>query len=189
LTTRACTIYRTMAHAAELNRQWKSKGGDGSSKYTRFMPFNEDEFRWLLECAVAGYQPGEDEDVKFLAVGCGPGSELLIARDICGLDAHGFDRDPEYVAAARSLGLSAEVADAEFYTGYHRANITWFNRVARDAEIQRRIEAKVWRETAVGSVVACANLEAPPPPSWFPVLDDWGVRRGIWMKTGAGGSW
>lgn len=187
MTTRASVIAGTIRRAVQLDRQWQGKGGSADRRYAPYMPFNRGEFMGLLGEAVAGYEPGADQDVRFLAIGCGPGAELLIARDVFGLDARGFDLDPEYVAAARSLGLDAFEADAEHYDGYGQADITWFNKVARDRLIQARVEAKVWQDTAPGTVVICANLEAPPP-GWFPVLDDWGARRGIWMKTaGAAG--
>lgn len=192
MTTRASVVASAIHRAAQLDREWQGKltqtPGD-RARYTLYMPFNKGEFAGLLAEAVAGYEPGEDEDIRFLAIGCGPGSELLIARDVFGLDAVGFDRIAEYTAAARSLGLRADDADAEHYTAYGRFQVIWFNRVARDAKIQKRIEARVWRDTAPGTVVICANLEAPPP-GWFPVLDDWEARRGIFMKPGrTSGGW
>jgi SAM-dependent methyltransferase len=186
VTTRASVVAATMHRASQLAREWQGKVvQDPVSRrlYTSWMPFNTGEFTGLLAQAIDGYEPGPDENVRFLDVGCGPGPELLIARDIFGLDILGFDRVPEYVAAACSLGLRATVADAGSYPGYGLAQVTWFNRVARDAGIQAQIEAKVWRDTAPGAVVICANLENPPP-GWFPVLDDQDARRGIYMKPG-----
>ena len=185
MTTRAGQVASAMRRASRLAAEWQGKGGDGDRRYVHYMPFNTGEFTGLLAQAIEGYEPGDGEDVRFLGIGCGPGPELIIARDVFGLDATGFDRDAEYVAAACSLGYRAVVADAEAWPSYGKYQVLWFNRVARDAGIQRGIEAKVWHDTAPGAVVICANLEEPPPAaSWFPVLDDWGARRGIWMKTG-----
>jgi hypothetical protein len=184
VTTRASLVAATMSRASQLAREWQHKVTQSTTErmlYTPWMPFNIGEFTGLLAQAIEGYEPGQSEDVSFLDIGCGPGPELLIARDVFGLDARGFDRVAEYVAAACSLGLTAKVADAEFYDGYGRARIIWFNRVARDADLQRRIEARVWHGISQGAVAICANLEAPPP-NWFPVLDDWEARRGIYMK-------
>lgn len=192
MTTRAGQVAQAMSRAAQLDREWLGKVAQSAAErslYTPWMPFNSGEFAGLLPQALAGYEPGPDENVRFLDIGCGPGSKMLIARDIFGLDATGFDRVQDYVAAACSLGLDATVADAEDYAGYGRAQVLWFNRVARDPAIQKRIEAVVWHRTAPGAVAICANLEAPPP-GWFPVLDDWEARRGIFMKPGrTGGGW
>lgn len=187
--TRASQVAWAMRRASRLAQEWKGKGGDGDRRYTGYLPFNTGEFTGLLAQAIEGYEPGEDEDIRFLGIGCGPGPELIIARDVFGLDAVGFDRVPEYTAAARSLGLKADDADAEHYAAYGRFQVIWFNRVADDPGIQKRIEARVWHDTEPGTVVICANLSAPPP-GWFPVLDDWEARRGIWMKPGGtGGGW
>jgi SAM-dependent methyltransferase len=175
--TRAGAVRETMRQAARLDRDWQRKVPEDDRRYAPWMPFSVPAFTALLAEAM----PEADGD-RFLDIGCGPGSKLLIARDVFGLDAHGFDRNGEYVAAARSLGLSAEIADAETYAGYGRPDILWFNRVARDPEIQARIEAAIWRGMGEGALVICASLEAPPPARWFPVLDDWEIRRGIWMK-------
>ncbi len=176
-----------MRRAAQLDREWQGKipqDKDERRLHTPWMPFNLGEFTGLLAETVAGYEPGLDEDIRFLEIGCGPGPKLLVARDVFGLDAVGFDRVPGYVTAARSLGLTAYVSDAFTWPYYDRAGIIWFNRVARDPDLQARIEAKVWHDTSQGAVVMCANLEAPPPSSWFPVVDDWEARRGAWMKPG-----
>lgn len=185
--TRAATVAASLFRAAQLDRAWIGKAGDSDRRYTPWMPFPMHAFISMLAeavTAVAEYgTPDHGDDIRLLEIGCGPGPKLLVARDLFGLDALGFDRSAEYVAAARSIGLNADEADAEHYTAYSWPHITWFNRVARDADIQARIEARVWRDTRPGGIVMGANLEAPPPSSWLPVLDDWAdLRRGIWRK-------
>lgn len=189
MSSRARQVARVMQQAAQLDREWQGKvpqTAEDKARYTPWMPFSRPALIELLAEALAWYDPGENEDVKFLGIGCGPGSELLIARGIFGLDAHGIDRVPEYVAAACSLGLRAILADALSYTGYGRYRVIWFNRVARDVSTQLAIEHAVWSGTAPGAVVICANLEQPPPQTWFPVLEDWELRRGIWAKPATG---
>lgn len=176
-----------MSQAIALDQQWQRKVAETDRRYTPFMAFNKPALVALIAEALPAVTP-VNGDIRFLAIGCGPGSDLIIARDIFGMDATGFDRVPEYVAAARSLGLKADETDAEHYYGYSRFQLTWFNRVARDAEIEARIEATAWHRTAPGTVVIGANLEAPPP-GWLPVLDDWEIRRGIWLKPGASAGW
>jgi hypothetical protein len=80
--------------------------------YTPWMPFNTPAFISLLAEALAeaDVTSRTRRDLVFLDIGCGPGPKMLVARDLFGLDAHGFDRREEYVRAACSLGLDAKVA-------------------------------------------------------------------------------
>jgi hypothetical protein len=100
-----------------------------------------------------------------------------------GLDVHGFDRVPEYVAAAGDAGLGAETADAFAFGGYDRYDIVFFNRPCRDRDLERQLERHVWRKMRRGAVVICMNLEtAPPEDHWLVITDDWESRRGVWLK-------
>lgn len=183
MSTRAGTVAATLSRAAQLDRQWMRKVPETDRRYTPWMPFSIPAFIALLAEAMPEAQEIRG-DLRFLDIGCGPGSKMLIARDLFGLGAGGFDRVPEYTAAARSIGLNADDADAEHYTAYGSFSVIWFNRVARDPVIQARIEKRVWRDAAPGTVVIGANLEGPPP-SWLPVLDEWeDTRRGIWARPG-----
>lgn len=189
--TRAGQIASVILRAEQLDRDWKRRGTLTPAErklYTTWMPFPLYEFRPLLEEALAHLArmsdgPPEDLDPRYLEIGCGPGGKLLVARDICGLDAHGIERDEEMAAAARSLGLDVQTADALGWKGYGDYDLLWFNRPMQDPGLQAELEEQVWEDMAPGAVVMCANLEAPPP-SWrfFPVLDDMEIRRGIYMK-------
>lgn len=190
---RSVQLARLFARAAQLDREWQGKvTQDEADKalYTPWMPFQVYQFMALVPEAMAWFADEQGrQDITALEIGCGPGSKLLLMRDHFSLDAHGIDREPQYVAAARSLGLSAEVADAERYAGYGRFDLIWFNRVARDPAIQLAIEHAVWAGMRPGAVVICANLEYPPPQAWIPVLDDWELRRGIWVKPPGEVAW
>ena len=187
MASRALAVAAAMDRALALDVQWQRKVPETDRRYTPFMPFSKPALVALVAEALPAVTPACG-DIRFLAIGCGPGSDLIIARDVFGMDATGFDRVPEYTAAARSLGLKADDADAEHYHGYGAFQLTWFNRVARDAAIEQRIEARVWHGTAPGGVVIGANLEAPPP-GWDVVLDDWEIRRGIWLKREPAAGW
>lgn len=188
--SRSATIASTLLRAARLDRDWQRRVPEDDRRYTPWMPFSTPAFISMLAEAVQGLAeygvPGDAGDLCFTEVGCGPGPKMLIARDLFGMGVRGIDRNSEYVSAARSLGLDAYIADALDWTGYGWAHVTWFNRVARDAQIEAAIEAAIWRGVQPGSVVMCANLEDKPPSSWFPVLDDWEIRRGIWRKPEPG---
>lgn len=180
--SRASAIARTLAYAVQLDREWQGKIAQTPAEkalYTPWMPFQLFEFIPLLAEAVKELRDLE----SFTEIGCGPGPKMLVARDLFGLDPRGIDREQEYVAAACSLGLDARVADAGTWAGYGWADVTWFNRVARDPGTEKLIEARVWQGVKPGGVVLCANLEAAPPRDWELILDDWADRRrGIWRK-------
>ena len=166
--------------AGRISDSWRQKiAQDAADKpvYLPWMPFPRAVFVSMLYEAVAE-APGS----RFLAIGCGPGPELLVAWELFGLDAHGFDRVPEYVTAAAELGVDAMLSDAAAWPWYRDYDILWFNRPFRDPASEQSLEDKVWKDMAPGAVVMCANLEHPPPSSWLLILDDWEARRGIYMK-------
>jgi SAM-dependent methyltransferase len=181
---RSVQVARLVAHCVQLDREWQGKIPEDDRRYAPWMAFSTPAFISMAAEALAWFaddKPGRTA-VTALEIGCGPGPKMLLLRDLFGCDVAGFDRNAEYVAAARSLGLDASVADAQHYAGYGHYDLIWFNRVARDPQIQRLTEHRVWTCTAPGSAVMCANLEHPPPQHWIPVLDDWELRRGIWVK-------
>jgi SAM-dependent methyltransferase len=144
-----------------------------------WLAFNLLDFTGLL---IATF-PFIGEGGRFLDVGCGPGSKMLLARDGFGLDVYGFDINPAYVAAARDHGLPAELASAEAYDGYKAADCVWLNRPRRDREGEAILERQIWDEMAPGAVIICANLEHRPPENWFIIEDQWqDLRRGAWLK-------
>lgn len=166
--------------AAQLDEEWRQKVPQDEAEqpvYLPWMPFQLPAFTALLYEAIPE-APGEN----FLEVGCGPGAKMLVAQEIFCLDAHGIDRVPEYVAAAREMFLDAEVADAWTWEGYGDYDLVWLNRPFRDPSREYSLEQRVMATMAPGAVLMCANLEYPPPSSWPVILDDWEARRGIWMK-------
>lgn len=167
--------------AAQAGRQWIGAvpQADGDKlRYTPWMPFQLFTFTAMLAEALP-----EADGPRFLEIGAGPGSCMLIAREVFGLDVHGIERTDEYAAAARALGLDVPTHDALSWPHYGNYDIIWFNRVFRDPAPETELESLVWRTADPGTVILCANLEGRPPGSWFPVLDSWDSdRRGIWQK-------
>jgi hypothetical protein len=154
--------------------------GRDDSRFLPWMPFPWPEFISMTAEAVP-----ELGGIRFLDVGAGIGTRMLLAREIFGLDVHGIDRVREYAAVAgQELGYTVDVVDALEYKGYGGFDLIWVNRPIRDRELQAQLEAKLWDEMAPGAVVGCANLEDRPPQHWWPVLDDWELRRGVWQKPG-----
>jgi len=177
--SRAGTVASSVRTALAMERDWLRRIPEDDRRFIPWIPFQLFSFVALM--AEAGKELKDPE--HYLEIG----SKMLIARDLFGLDARGFDRVGEFVRAACSVGLNAVTADAREYAGYGRADVIWFNRVARDTGIEAEVE--VWRSARPGAVVICANLEQAPPAHWFPVLDDWDSgRRGIWQKPGEPGT-
>lgn len=182
MSDRFAQVAHTLHLVDRLDREWLGKvPGAGDSAHTPWMPFPRHDFVAMLTDAVADADGG-----RFLGIGCGIGTRELLAQEIYGLTVEGIERVTEYVAQARQLGLLVHEADAAEWKSYGDYDIIWFNRPFRDRNAQAALEARVWAETRPGAVVMCANLENKPQGLWYPILDDWEVRRGIWQKLAPG---
>lgn len=178
------TLARTaLTTAAALDAEWRARtdaGRDDLARFTPFMPFPRPDFIALVAEALP-----EVTGDQFLSVGSGPGSELLLAEAVFGLNVQGIERVPEYVAAARQRGLVVTEADALGWDGYGQFDLVFFNRVFSDQALEEQLEKHVWDSMKSGAVVIAANLVNEPPLSWYPVLDDREVRRWISQKPGS----
>lgn len=180
LTGRAAELAAIAREVAATEPAWIGKvPGAGTAQDTPWMPFEMDDWVGMAWAAL----PEIEVSNRYLDVGCGPGTKMAVAEALFSWRARGFDRVPEYIAAATGQGLDAVLCDAlawEDWTGY---GVVWFNRVYREPLLQQLLEARVWDGVSPGTVIMCAHLDAPPPASWFPVLDDWNdLHRGIWQK-------
>lgn len=156
----------------------KNPVGRDDARFLPWMPYSWPDFVSMTAEALP-----ELTGRKYLEVGCGPGSRMLLAREIFGLEVSGFDRVPEYAGyAAELLQLPVTCEDALEYKDYGKHDLLWVNRPIRDHELQQRLEAKIWDEMAPGAVVACAHLDDRPPLHWYTVYDDWEAKRGVWQK-------
>lgn len=163
----------------QIERQWQKQVDVGDQKmFTGWMPSDVAQFLVLLIEAIAE-APGN----SFLEVGCGPGTKMMLAQGLFGLDVTGFDRVPEYVVAAKEQGLNVAECDAFDFGAYGKFDIVFFNRPFRDREVQRDLEKLVYSKVRRGAVVIAMNLETQPPDSkYLVVTDDWESRRGVWLK-------
>jgi trans-aconitate methyltransferase len=172
-----------MATAARTEREWKGKVTPADPDCIGWMPSDPAQFLVLLIEAIT--MSGGDD---FLEIGCGPGTKMLLARELFGLKAYGIENDPEMVKAAYSLGLglTVEPADALGWGSYGGFGIVFFNRVFHGTETgavkQGDLERQVWADMAPGAVVIAMNLRNKPPDSWIIVTDDWEARQGVWIK-------
>lgn len=169
----------------QVERKWQGLvPAAGNDRHTPWMPFQPFAFIALAAEALPEVSfRGLPYPARFLEIGAGPGTKMLLMREIFGFDVRGFERTDEYAAAGRAMGLDVATCDALDWKDYS-AELIWFNRVFRDPAPQRELEQRVWDEADPGAVIMCANLESRPPGAWFPVLDAWDEeRRGIWQKA------
>lgn len=179
MTKRTERISRTIALVNQLDGEWRQStaGHDDPQKFLPFMPFPWTDFVALMAEALP-----EAEGDRFLEIGCGPGSRMLLAEEIFGFDVEGIERVPEYVKAAQDRGVPVTEADALGWDGYGRYDIIFFNRAFADVHLQERLEQEVWTGMKPGAIVIGVNLIAPPPAAWYLILDDREVRRWICQK-------
>ncbi len=182
MATRAQHIRSTLATVTRLDAQWRVNlaGRDNLDVYLPWMPFSWPDFIALVAEALPD-TPGD----RFLDIGAGVGTKMTLARELFGLDVHGVERVPEYVAQARSQGLEVTEADALAWDGYGEFDLIFFNRPFFDVARQADLERRVWAAMKPGAVVIGANLLYPPPSSWYLILDDSEVRRWIMAKVEA----
>jgi hypothetical protein len=162
-------------HAAAV----REAAGAAGSRNTPWMPYNLFDFLALLFEAV----PLIPDNGRFLDVGAGPGSKMVLAREVAGLDVTGIEVSDTLAALGRAIGLPVRTADARYWAGYGKHDCVWLNRPLRDAVIEQALEERVRAGMAPGAVLICANTETRPPQSWFIINDSWDdLRRGAWVK-------
>ncbi len=170
-----------LTEVRQIERAWQQKNIDiGNAKmFDGWMPSDVAQFLVLLIESIVE-APGRG----FLEIGCGPGTKMMLARDLFGLDVTGFDRVPEFVDAARGHGLNAGVCDAFDFQAYAKFDIVFLNQPFRDPGTERELERLVFRKIRRGAVIIGMNLETKPPEDKYLVItDDWeDGRRGVWLR-------
>src|SRR5215467_10982556 len=107
------TIIRT---AVQMEQAWKHKVPQEKGERQRFTPWMPFPFFDFI-ALVAEALPEMDGN-RALEIGPGPGSKMIIMQELFGLDVSGVERNEEYAAAARRLGLNVAIADALTWNGY-----------------------------------------------------------------------
>lgn len=166
-------------HALELEHRW-FRQGDPCSVFNPWMPFQPSEFLAIMFDCVGELSDGRE----FLDVGCGPGSKMLLARHFYGMAVCGIEVDPDMATAAEVIG-GVRTGDALHVPGgiYENFDVIWMYRPFRDPLLEQRLEARIMDEMKPGAILAGAAWEiCPADHRWIPVVDDWELRRGAWMK-------
>ena len=178
MSTTTKQIKDTIAAVNKLDLEWqKNPAGRDDPRSLPWRPFPWPDFIALLAEALPE-APGE----RFLDVGAGVGTKMLLADSIFGLNTQGIERVPEYVRQARELGLVITEADALTWDGYGDFDIVWLNRPFKDEKLQAELERQVQAGMKSGAVFIGVNLVSAPSAGWWLVLDDMELHRGIWQK-------
>lgn len=158
--------------------RWLAQG-DPKSPTTPWMPFQPADFLAILFDCVAE-MPGP----AFLDVGCGPGTKLRLAEQVYGLDPWGIEIDPVMAAEAGKHGQVVCGDALKAAPGaYGTWDLIWLYRPFRDRDLEQQLEARIMDEMKPGAVLAGGAWETCPAElRWVPVVDDWELRRGAWMK-------
>jgi SAM-dependent methyltransferase len=179
--TKAGHIQRQIRWAQNEEAHLLMHGDRLNQTYLPFMPYQIADF-----CAVLIDCIAETTGPKFLDVGCGTGTKMVLARELFGLEVQGIERDTEMAARAASRGL-VTAGDALWMRGsnfYGQFDIIWLYRPFRDADKEDELETVIKAEMKHGAILAGGAWEScPGDGGWQIIVDDWSeMRRGAWQK-------
>ncbi len=193
-------------HATEL--AWNTQ----TVRYPRedavpFLPFPLGQFVTLLTEAVLVAPPGPDRitavenpgQIRFLDVGCGPGTKVRLAEALFGVSGYGIDIVPRFISEANAHGVKAINYDAfEFPEkgapmttaglGYGDFQIVYVNRPSTQ---QDKLERLIMERMAPDTVLIAVNWRTDPGNHGWPVAyQEYGTTvrghaapvMGVWLK-------
>lgn len=101
---------------------------------------------------------GQDRSKKFLDVGCGIGTKVMLASSL--FDAYGIDIEEKYVKTAHDLKINrVGQADAMNFDRYDQFDVIYYYRPIFDPIIYRDFESKIHKESKVGSLIIPMHSE------------------------------
>jgi SAM-dependent methyltransferase len=152
----------------------------GTPDYLPWMPLAVSRFVTYLTDAMGAVEPPSGTFVRFLDVGCGPGTKVFLAQALFGVAGYGIDRVQEYVDAAKRNGVNAECTNAFHFQDYARYDIVYLNKPCH-GDLEAKLELKIKEEMAPGAVLILANA-AEWPFAWEQVAVEWDLMAGVWKK-------
>jgi len=153
-----------------------------------YRPYPLGAFGAMLDVAVEEWNKDHEGHIRprFLEVGCGPGTKLVLADEVFHLLAYGFDVSPKYVQAASELvGARDDTAaiwtqDVRAFDKWHVYDIIFLNRPLRDYQDELRLELEVFGQMEVGSILILGN-GLSTPDSWVKLAT--GVAAAVYKKV------
>jgi hypothetical protein len=134
-------------HNIEAAQMGKTVVGDRFS----FVPFPCGAFIDLLYEAF--FVLDQDRTKKFLDVGCGMGTKVVLACSL--FDAYGIECEKEYVDKANLLGLNrVGHVDAFLFDKYDIFDVIYYYRPIHDYDKYRMFEQKIHKEAKSGAIIA-----------------------------------
>lgn len=169
-------------HVMETEARYLLHGDRHDPLTLPWMPFQAADFLAIMYDCIP-----EVQGPLFLDVGAGPGTKMLLMRELFGMDVRGIEIDSVMAAEAAKFG-NVLVADAlDFHPNlrmwYMDPDIVWLYRPFRDPEHEAALERLIMAEMKPGAILAGGAWEICPAQwGWHTVVDDWELRRGAWMK-------
>jgi SAM-dependent methyltransferase len=153
-----------------------------------YRPYPLGAFGAMLDVAVNEWDKDHEghKRPRFLEVGCGPGTKLVLADEVFHLQTYGFDVSPKYVQAASDLvGACGNTAgiwkqDVRAFDEWHNYDIISLNRPLRDYQDELRLELDVFGEMNIGSILILGN-GLSTPDGWVKLAT--GVAAAVYKKV------
>lgn len=173
-------LQRILNETFEDEHAFNLQGAD--KVHLGWMPFQMGDFISLMSEAIR-----ETNGVKYLEVGAGIGTKMMVAKYLFGLSVYGIEYSETLATVAEQKHRGPVfVRDAltvenlgHFYSNF---DIIWMYRCFRDPVLQDQLEQRIYSEAKSGAIFAGAALENPPS-DWLTVVDDIDVgNRGAWKK-------
>lgn len=126
------------------------RGTADDSPVFSFIPFPCGPFVDMLIEAATFFK--FDKSKKFLDVGCGPGTKLLLAKGY--FDVYGIDINQHFVGIANSFGLPNAVIANALYYDYSAYDLVYYYRPFKDLSLLQGMEERIYSQLRVGTLLA-----------------------------------
>lgn len=172
-------------HLGESLRGTEPRSHAGK-RYFSYAPLDIQAFCAFLEQARKLADAPYERMPRFLDVGCGVGTKLVLARRF-GFDAYGIEACAGYAEAAKKVAEycgEPDAAEKVFHvdafdmTCYDRYDVVYFSRLINDNARQAQLEQHIYKRLRPGALVI--PVFTVPKKPWTEYIEL--VGDGIWRK-------
>lgn len=164
----------TVDEIQQLEQEWVQRDVPHPPDCFGWAPAPIGLFTELLQVAVEHGAAG-----RFLDVGSGIGTKLLLAQD-AGFDVEGVEQLDELAAAADEHGLTTHRADARGWDGYADYDVVYLNHPLANTEFETPFEQWLHQQLKPGAVLIQVNdCVAPDWPGLSVNREAW---WGVWHR-------